>query len=121
MANRLHEDIERLLDGVDIVCIGDMKNVPSIREKSFRDILGKRQPRASLERDVIVVVDPAEIVEPEMAGQRCCFRTNTFHETAVTTNGVDVVVEDLKVRPVVVTSQPLLCDRHTHARCNSLS
>src|SRR6266404_3155236 len=100
-ALRLHENVERLVNGIDIICIANTQDVPSIRQKSRRDILGKRQCGAAFERDVIVVVDPAEIIEPEMAGQRRGFGCNALHETTITANGVNVVVEDFEARPVV--------------------
>ena len=62
------------------------------------------EARATLDRDVIVVVDPAEIVEAQMARQRCGFGADALHQTAIATNRVDVVVEDLKARPVVAAA-----------------
>ena len=56
-----------------------------------------------------------------MAGQRRCFRRHALHQAAITTNGINVVVEDLEARPVVLTCQPLLRDRHANACGDSLS
>jgi hypothetical protein len=41
-----------------------------IGEEAGGDILGKRDASLAVDSDVIVVVDPAQIVEGEMAGER---------------------------------------------------
>ena len=56
-----------------------------------------------------------------MAGQRGGFRADALHQAAVAANGVDVVVEDLVVRPVVPAGQPLARDRHADAGGNPLT
>src|SRR5262249_37564058 len=61
------------------------------------------------------VVDPAEVVEAEMAGERSRLSAHAFHQAAVTAHGVDVVVEQLKARLVVAAGQPPARDRHTNA------
>ena len=72
------------------------------------------------DRDVVVVVDPAEVVEAEVAGQRRRFRRDALHQAAVAAHGVDVVVEDLEARPVVAVGEPLLRDGHAHAGRHAL-
>src|SRR5215510_1793898 len=115
------EDVQRLLDAHTIVRVTYPQNVPTIREESSRDILGERQTRVPLDRDVIVIVDPAEIVEAEMTGERCRFRRYALHQTTVSTNGVDVVVENLEARFIEAAGEPLLADCHADARGNPLA
>src|SRR5215813_12411990 len=95
-ALRLLEDAEGLLDSLDIVGVSDSQHVPSVSEEASRNILSERQASVPLDRDVVVVVDPTEIVETEMTGKRCRFRRNSFHQTTISTNGVDVVLENLE-------------------------
>src|SRR5262245_30354883 len=56
-----------------------------------------------------------------MAGKRCRFRRNSLHQTTISANGVDVVVENLEARFIEAASEPLLTDRHADARGNTLA
>src|SRR6185369_13159175 len=56
-----------------------------------------------------------------MTGKRCRFRRNSLHQTTVPTNGVDVVVEDLKAGFIEAAGEPLLADGHADARGNTLA
>jgi len=46
---------------------------------------------------------------------------NSFHHAAISADRVDVVVEDLEIRPVVAGGQPLLGDRHADTCRDSLA
>ena len=70
---------------------------------------------------MIVVVDPAQVVETEMAGQRCGFGRDTFHHAAVAADGINVVVEHVETGLVVPAGEPFLGDGHTDARSDALS
>src|SRR5215472_2698952 len=120
-ALRLLEDVERLLDPLTIVGVSDSQHVPSVSEEASCNILSERQTSVPLDRDVVVVVDPAKIVEAEMTGKRCRFRRNSLHQTAISANGVDVVVEDFEAGFIEAASEPLLADSHADARGNTLA
>src|SRR4030095_14622109 len=90
------ESAERLFDTIDIVRISDSYHVPPIREEASRDILSERDTCVSFDGDVIVVVDPAQIVETKMTSQRRRLGRNSLHQAAISTNCVNVVVEDLE-------------------------
>ena len=68
-AFRLPKDLERLFDAIDVVRIADSQDIPSIRNESCLNVLGERDACVAFDRDVIVVVNPAQIVEPEMSGE----------------------------------------------------
>src|SRR5262249_54892918 len=104
---RLSEDVERVLDPVDVVGVADPQHVPPVCEESRLDVLGERDARAALDRDPVVVVNPAEVVETEMRGERRGLRRDALHHAAVAAYGVDVVVEDRKPWTVVAGSEPL--------------
>src|SRR5882724_953090 len=55
-----------------------------------------------------------------MTGKRCRFRRNSLHQTTISANGVDVVVENLEARFIEAASEPLLADGHADARGNAL-
>ena len=63
-------EADRILDAIGVVGIPDSQDVPSVAEKSRSHILSEGDAGAALNSDVIVVVDPTEIVEIEVRRQR---------------------------------------------------
>src|SRR5262249_18856496 len=90
---RLAEDAERMLDPVDVVRVTHAQNVPSVAHEPSGDVLGERDPRVALDGDVIVVPDPAEVIEAEVAREGRGLRRDALHQTAVAADGVDAVIE----------------------------
>jgi hypothetical protein len=68
-AVRLAKDAQGVLDAVDVIGVADAQNVPSVTQEPGRDVLGKGEARVPLDGDVVVVVDPAEVVQAEVARQ----------------------------------------------------
>ena len=64
----LSEDLEGVLDTLKIVGIAHSQNVPSVCQKARRNVLSEGDAGGSLDRDVVVVVDPAEVVQAQVAG-----------------------------------------------------
>src|SRR5882724_13404025 len=91
-AFRLLENFERLFDSTNVIGIADAKAVPAVSEKTRGHVFGERNVRVPFDADVIVVVDPAEIIETEMTGERGSFGSHALHHATVTCDGVDVVV-----------------------------
>src|SRR5262249_1862496 len=117
---RLPESVKSVFDAIQVVSVADPQHVPTIRQESRHDVFRERDARAPLDRDVVVVVDPAEVVETQMAGQRSRFRSHALHQAAVTANYINVVIEDFEVRSVEMTGEPLFCDGQADARCDAL-
>ena len=63
----LFEDVQGVLDAIDVVRIADSQDVPSICKESCGDIFSEGQACVALDGDVVVVVDPAEIIETQMS------------------------------------------------------
>src|SRR5215475_15799826 len=101
----LSRDLEGLFNAINVIRITDAQHVPTIGEEPTCNVLGERDAGVAFDRDVIVVVNPAQIVEPEMSSQRCSLRRNTFHQASVTTDAINVVVEDVEARPVVAVGE----------------
>src|SRR5215469_4322540 len=120
-ALRPPEDLERVFDAFEVIRIADAQDVPTVPKESCLHVLSEREARAAFDRNVIVIVDPAEIVEAEVSGQRCRFGRNTLHQAAIAANGINAVVEDLEVWPIEVVGEPLPCDRHANARGDTLA
>ena len=69
---------------------------------------------------MVVIVDPAEVVQAQVPGQGGCFRRDALHQATVSAYRVDVVVEDREARSVVAIGEPLPSDGHPHARGHAL-
>ncbi len=65
----LAKDLQGMLDPVNVVSVADAKYVPPVTQEPSRDVLRESDSRVSLDRDVIVVVDPTEIVQAEVSGK----------------------------------------------------
>src|SRR3974390_1021164 len=111
---------QRVLNPVDVVGVAHAENVPTVTEKSCRDVLRKGDARIAFDRDVIVVIDPAEVVQGEMARQRRCFGSHALHHAAIAANRVDVVAKDLEVGAFVTVGEPRLGYGHAYARRDTL-
>ncbi len=57
----LLERSEARANHVQIVSVGDTRDVPAVGGETRADILGKRKWRTALDRDPVAVVDPAEV------------------------------------------------------------
>ena len=110
-----------VLNAINVVGIANAQDVPTVGEEPRGDILRKGDARVALDGDVIVVPDPAEVVEAEMTGQRGRFGSDAFHHAAVAAHSVDIVVENVEPRPVVVAGEPFLGDGHADAGGDSLA
>src|SRR6476660_10040605 len=120
-AFRLLEYRERLFDSVNVIGIADAQDVPAVSEKARGHVFGECNIRVPFDADVIVVPDPAEIIQTEMTGERGSFGSNAFHHATVTADGVDVVIEDFKSWFVVSVGEPFLGDGHANTGGDALS
>ena len=68
-ALRLFEYAESSLDQIDVVRGADAQDIPPVSQKSSRDVFGERDFCAAFDRDVIVVIDPAQVIETEVTGE----------------------------------------------------
>ena len=66
---RFRKDSEGMLDPIDVIGIANSQNIPTVAQEPSSDVLGKCDVCVAFDGDVIVVVDPAEIVELEVAGK----------------------------------------------------
>jgi hypothetical protein len=120
-AFRLPKDLERLFDAINVVGIANSQDIPSISNESCLNVFGKRDARVAFDRDVIVVVNPAQIVEAEVSVATqplmLCLPSGSRRRA----DRIDVVVEDLEAGPIVAVGEPLLRHRHANARCRTLA
>src|SRR5436309_3001881 len=52
-------------------------------EKPFGDVFSERNVSRTVERHAIVVVDPAQVGQLQMSGERCCLGAYAFHHVAI--------------------------------------
>src|ERR1700731_1214298 len=109
-ARRLAKHLQGLLDSINVVRVADPQNVPTVTQKAGRDVLREGDSRIPFDGDVVVVVDPAEMVQAKSPRQECRFRSDPLHHATVPANGIDVVVENTEARLVVAAGKPLLVD-----------
>ena len=118
---RVLEHAEGALQHVEVVGVAHPRHVPAIAEKAHRHVVTEGERGMSLDRDVVVVVDPAQVRQLEMPGEGGGFVRDALHHAAVAAEGVDVVVEHREVGPVQVLAEPSARDRHAHARGEALA
>src|SRR5581483_5851470 len=90
-------------------------------EKPHRDVFRKSDARTAFDRDVVVVIDPAEVVEAQVTGERSRFGRDALHKTTVPADSIDSIVEYREAGAVVVIGEPFFRDRHAHAVGNALA
>src|SRR5882724_7785041 len=66
-ARRAHGIPQRVLNPVEIVGIPYASHVPSVSQKPPRHVFGERDIGLAFDGDVVVVVDPAEVVELQVS------------------------------------------------------
>src|SRR5712664_481265 len=100
-ARRARSSPQRVLDAIQIVGIPYAKDVPSVRQKASCHIFGERNIGFALDGDVIVVVDPAEVIELQVPRKRSCLARDAFHHAAVAAERVNAIAEQFKIWLVV--------------------
>ena len=119
-AGGVPEDLQRILDTVDVVGVTDAQDVPGVALEANRDVLREGDARAAFDGDVVVVVDPAQVVEAEMAGEQSSLDRRPPSAT-IAAHRVDAVVEKVEAGLVVTLREPLLGHRHADAGGDPLS
>ena len=108
------ERLERPREHLEVVRVGDPRDVPAVAGEPRGHVLAEREGGVPLDRDVVVVVHPAQVRQLEMARERGRLVRDPLHHAAVPRHRVHVEIEQLEVRPVVAGGQPSRRDRHPH-------
>ena len=112
---------ERALEHLQVVGIAHARDVPAVPEEPRRHVVAERQRRVALDGDLIVVVDPAQVGQLEVPGERGGLAGDPFHHAAVAAERVDVVIEQIESGTIEVAGQPAFGDGHADAGGHALS
>ena len=63
------EVVNRALNGVKVIDIGNDDHIPGVGDKPLRDVLGEGDISVALDRDAVRVVDPTEVAQLEVPGE----------------------------------------------------
>ena len=84
------------------------------------DVFSERKAGRALDRDVVVVVDQAQLAEPEEAGQRAGLARHALHHVAVGADGIRPVVDQPALVAVVALGEHGLGERHADRVADAL-
>ncbi len=109
------------LERSGVVGVGDMVHCPAVGREPIAHVLAVGEVGRTLDRDVVGIVDPAQIRLSEMARDGSRLARDALHHVAVAAQRVDVVVEQLEAGTVEVLGQPARADRHADAGGGTLA
>ena len=115
------KDPQRVFDALHVVGVAHAQHIPAIGEEPGRDVLRERQVGAAFDGDAVVVPDPAEAIQAQVAGERRSLGADALHQAAVAADRIGVVVEHLEARSVVAVCEPSFGDGHADAGRDALS
>ena len=120
LAFHLHGAAEHAVDGVEVVTVA-LEHLPAIRLETLARIIGEGEVGRALDGDVVGVVDEAEPVELEAAGEGACLVGNALLHVAVAAEAPGAVIRDWKSLFVPAGGVHALGDRHAHGHCHALA
>ena len=106
--------VQSAAHGGQVVGVVHVLHVPAIGGEARRHVLVEGEVRAALDCDVVAVVDPGEVAEPQMRRHGRRLAADPLHHVAVAGQHVDVVVEQLVARLVVAAGEEALGHRQAH-------
>ncbi len=108
-------------NGGHIVAVHHREHMPAHGLEPKPHILGKADVGASLDGDLVVVVNADQLSQPQVAGQRGRFIRDTFHEIAVAAHDIGVMIHDFLSHPVESGGQVAFGHGHAHGGGKPLS
>src|SRR3546814_703233 len=76
-------DVERLLDRFRLVAIDVAHDVPAVGFEACRRVVAEPAPDFTVDRNIVVVVQPHQLVEDEHTGPRDGLVRDAFPQTAI--------------------------------------
>ncbi len=107
------EGLDGAGEGLGVVGVVEVDDAPAIAFETLAYVLAEGQRRAAFDGDAVAVVDPAQVRQFLVAGDRGGFGSDPLHHVAVAAEDIDIVIEQGGVRLVEVRAQPAA--GHGHA------
>ena len=99
----------------ELVGVLHMGDVPPIGLEPLSHVLGEGDVRVAVNGHVVVVEDPAQVRQLEMASKRGGLTADAFHQAAFAAERVNIEVEDVEARLVVGSAKPFAGHGHADA------
>ena len=112
---------KRCIERLQVVRVPDGLHVPPQRLESSAYVLGKGEIDVAIDRDPVVVVEPDELAESQVSGQRGGFVGDSLHEVAVAADDVRPVIDDRVARSIEHRREMRFGDRHPHGVRDALA
>mmetsp|Transcript_5348 Transcript_5348/g.8044 ORF Transcript_5348/g.8044 Transcript_5348/m.8044 type:complete len:393 (+) Transcript_5348:734-1912(+) len=114
-------DLESVLKLGEVVGVRDASDIPAVGDESGGDVLSKGPVGVTLNRNMVIVPDPAKVVQLQVTGKGGSLGLDTLLEATVSGQGVCVEVEHFKTGLVVGSSEPLGGNCHTDGSGKTIS
>src|SRR5262249_50168576 len=90
---RVEKGAEGPVQHLQVIGVADTRDVPAVANEAGGHVVAERQFGVPLDGDAVVVIDPAEVGELQVAGEGGGFGRDAFHDTAIATQGVHIEVD----------------------------
>ncbi|MCG3120608.1 MAG: hypothetical protein ALAOOOJD_03376 [bacterium] len=92
-----------------------------IGQEAGGDILAERQRGVAFDGDAIVVVNPNQIIQAEVAGERGRFAGNALHHATIAGNRKNFVIDYVVAGPIEIIREPFFRNGHADAVRHALT
>jgi hypothetical protein len=113
--------VDRAIDGVEIVHVGDVLHMPAVCLEPFRGVIAARDVGATVDRDVVAVEEPDELAELLVSGERGGLVRDPFHQVAVACDEPGMMVDDRVSIAIERRGEMALGERHADRVGQSLA
>ena len=111
----------RLREALAIVGVAHLPYIPAIGQKARGHIVAESQIGVAFDGDAIAVVDPAQVAEHLVPGERGGFVRHALHHVAVAAHCVHAIIKNLKSGAVEMLRQPAPSQGHADAVATTLA
>ena len=106
---------------LEIVGVADTGYVPPVADETGGHVFGESQSGVAFDGDAVVVVNPAEIGQAQVAGEGRGLAGDAFHHASISAKCIDIEVEQFEGGPVVSRGKPLPRNGHADAGRHALA
>ena len=105
---------ERRIECAEVVAVRHALHVPAVALEPLRRVVREREIGLAVDGDAVVVVDPDQTAELQMAGERAGLVRHALHQVPVGREEIRTMVHDAVTRPVEQLREVRLRERHPH-------